>query len=85
MTCNTIKWETDTRLFQNGQYLIIGAWKVGYVEYRSRSQGETNNYAAISYLPGLKEILDYYKTQDEAKKRVESASLRWISKLYVEE
>lgn len=80
---NIFEWENDTRIFRNGQVLRVGEWVVGEVCHETRPKGENNNYAAKSYLPGLKETLDYYETIDQAKNRVESATKKWISKLYI--
>lgn len=77
------EWEDDKRVFHSGEVLRVGKWIVGEVCYESRTKGETNNYAAKSMLPGLKEILDYYKTSEEAKSRVERATKKWIADLAV--
>ena len=77
------EWEDDKRIFHSGEVLRVGKWIVVEVCYESRTKGETNNYAAKSMLPGLKEHLDYYKTSDEAKSRVERATKKWIADLAV--
>lgn len=77
------EWEDDKRIFHNGEMLRVGKWIVGEVCYESRTKEETNKYAAKSMLPGLKQHLDYYKTSDEAKIRVEIATKKWIANLSV--
>lgn len=74
-------WEDDERIFHNGEVLRVGKWVVGEVCYESRTKVEMNKYAAKSMLPGLKKYLDYYKTIDEAKDRVERSTRRWFSDL----
>ena len=76
-------WEDDNRILHNREVLRVGKWIVGEVCYESRTKGETNNYAAKSMLPGIKEYLDYYETRDEAKGRVERATRKWIADLVV--
>jgi hypothetical protein len=76
-----MKWEQDTRPYSSGVILFLGKWKVGGAYYNScRSKDDPNKYEAKCYLPGIKDTLDYYTTEDEAKKRVEEAVKHWIDK-----
>lgn len=75
------RWEKATGPWASGEVLVAGKWAVGSAGYASRSKGDTKNYAARSRLPGLKEVLDYFETMDEAKARVERATAYWIRNL----
>jgi hypothetical protein len=74
-------WVEDLRPFHNGEVLKVGRWIVGCVEYRSRSKTDIGNMAAITMLPGLKELLTYCVTSEQAKERVESAVKFWFDGL----
>lgn len=78
-------WVNDTRLFHKGIVLFVGKWMIGAVCWEGGLKGETKHYAAKSLLPGLKQHLDKYETEQEAKDRVEKATKYWIKELLKDE
>jgi hypothetical protein len=73
------RWVPDTRIFRTGDEIFYsGKWPVGSVGYESLGKGRNDNYAARSALPGLKPTLAYFKTVEEAKKKVETAAKYWL-------
>lgn len=76
-----MKWEKDTREYTAGSILLLGKWNVGSAYYNScRTKDDPLKYAATCSLPGIKKVLDYYATEQEAKDRVEVAVKYWIIK-----
>lgn len=74
-----MKWEQDARKYSAGKILLLGKWKVGSIYYDScRPKDDPLKYCASCNLPGIKTILDYYATQEEAMTRVETAITYWI-------
>jgi hypothetical protein len=80
------EWRKDVRQFYSGVCLFVGKWNVGNVEWISGSKNDPDpkNYGAYSNLPGLKTLLDKYKTAEEAQKKVESATKYWFKQAGVE-
>jgi hypothetical protein len=74
-------WKPATGPWASGDVLYVGKWPVGSAAYASSSKGDTKNYVARSRLPGLKEVLEYFETMDEAKERVERATRYWLREL----
>jgi hypothetical protein len=76
-----MKWEKDIREYTAGSILILGEWNVGSAYYNSfRAKDDPLKYAATCSLPGIKKVLGYYATEQEAKDRVEVTVKYWISK-----
>ncbi len=58
---------------------FLGKYKVGGVFYSGMvSKGDPNKYKAFCELPGLKPVIGYYSTQEEARQKIESAVLHWV-------
>lgn len=78
----TIKWAKDERPFHAGKACFLGSWRVGNVEWvsGSRDDKDPHNYGSYSDLPGLKKLLDKYRTEKEAMNKVESATRYWLKK-----
>jgi hypothetical protein len=76
-----MEWKPATGPFASGEVLYLGKWPVGSVNWVSGSKGETKNYGAFSKLPGLKQLLDKFEKEEDAKARVEKATRYWLSKL----
>ena len=74
-------WKPDTGPWACGHVCYAGKWPVGKVAWTSRSKGDTKHQGAFMKLPGLKECLGYFATEDEARARVEQAAIYWITKL----
>jgi hypothetical protein len=59
--------------------LMLGKWKVGGTNWDScLAAGTEEKYRAWVLLPGMKESLGHFKTEAEAKERVEKAVSRWL-------
>jgi len=74
------RWEPDVGMWASGNVCYAGKWPVGKVAYASRSKGDTEHQGAYMKLPGLKECLGFFATEDEARKRVEQAARYWFDK-----
>lgn len=61
--------------------LYAGKWPVGSVSRAIVKQGDPASYSAGSRLPGLKELLGSYPSEDEAKAHVERATRHWFQQL----
>ena len=77
-----MKWKINTAQYASGEILFLGAWNVGGYHYDGcRSQDDPLKYAATCKLPGIKRLLGYFKTGEEAKAGAEKAVAHWLSKL----
>lgn len=75
------RWVDDTGPWANGKNCYLGKWRIGKVAWTSRSKGDTEHEGAFMYLPGLKDCLGYFASQEEAKARVERAARYWVANL----
>lgn len=73
-------WKPDVGAWASGNVCYAGKWPVGKVAYTSRSKGDTEHQGAFMRLPGLKECLGYFATEEEARARVEQAARYWFKK-----
>ena len=75
-------WKPDTRMFYSGSNVCYaGKWPIGSVSYVSGSKGDIAHQGAFTRLPGLKEQIGVFETEEEARKRVEQAGRYWFAKL----
>jgi hypothetical protein len=74
-------WKPDTGPWASGHVCYAGKWPVGKVAWTSRGKGDTEHQGAFMKLPGLKECIGYFATEDEARARVERAARYWIDNL----
>lgn len=71
-----MKWETGENSFKQ---LHIGKWKVGYAGYEGCcGVGSTDKYKAQTCLPGLKEYLGHFPTEEAAKARLVQVAQYWL-------
>ena len=81
-----MKWEICHRQYESGSRLFLGKWEVGTTHYDSCwTKNDPFAYIAACNLPRIKSRLDNYKTEEEAKKRVERAVKYWIEKAELRE
>ena len=81
-----IRWEPNPDRYSTGDTAKVGKWRVGMVFMDSlRPVGSPLEWAALSTLPGLKQRLGDYRTEEEAKTRVETAVTHWFRKALEEE
>jgi hypothetical protein len=77
-----IKWERKTGQYACSEVLYAGQWDVGKVNYDSATSiRDKNKYVAYCKLPGIKETLGHFETEQEAKTRLESAVKHWMCRL----
>lgn len=81
ITLPNFQWESDAGLWASGEVCYLGKWRIGKVDWISRSQGDVEHEGAFIYLPGLKELQGYFSTKEEAKRRVETVALYWMKNL----
>lgn len=59
--------------------LFLGKWKVGGVYYSGLvSKDDPRKYKAYCLLPGIKEVIGHFKTEQEAMQRLERAANWWV-------
>jgi len=74
-----MKWEKYVKQYSSGEYLFLGKWKVGSIQYDSfRSKDDPLKYIANCRLPGIKDDLGHFEDEDKAKSIVEFAVDHWI-------
>lgn len=77
-----MEWKKNTQRYACGEFLMLGRWNVGSVDYDStKSRNDPKKWAATCRLPGIKDLLGHYETSDVAKERVENAVRHWLSQL----
>lgn len=77
-----MEWKINTAQYTCGELLYLGPWNVGGIHYDSaRSKSDKEKYAATCNLPGIKNMLGHFKTNEEAKEKAENAVRHWLGKL----
>jgi len=72
-------WIQATGRFETGSVARLGRWRVGCTGYNSaQARGTTTMWSARCMMPGLKDNLGHYATEDEAKNIIEAAVRHWI-------
>jgi hypothetical protein len=62
-----------------GHVALLGRWDVGRTEYDGLAKREEPKYIASCRLPGIKERLGNFATEDEAKERIVKAVTVWLA------
>lgn len=76
-------WKRSEKQYSNGSNLFAGRWHVGSVFYDGISSKEQKNrYRATCNLPGIKELLGNYFTEEEAQLVVEKAVVHWMKGIH---
>jgi hypothetical protein len=75
-------WKPATGILASGHVCYAGKWEIGSVGYVSGSKSDVYHQGAFMKLPGLKERLGVFETEEEARKRVEQAGLHWFKNLH---
>lgn len=77
-----IEWAQSTARFSNGHIARCGGWSVGSTNWVGGNA--CLNYAAHSALPGMKSNLGDFKTEAEARAKVERVARVWFNRLVLE-
>lgn len=73
------EWRPDCREYANGEWLFLGKWPVGGINYDSLvSRERKDKYRATCQLPGICSNLGLHATPAMAKERVEAAVTSWL-------
>jgi hypothetical protein len=73
-------WKSINREYITGFNLFLGKYAVGSVYFDGTvARGSENRYATTCSLPGIKNNLGHFKTEEEAKERVEYAVNYWLN------
>jgi hypothetical protein len=75
----TLIWEPDLALYANGDYGRLGSYAVFYVSWNSGSR-DLGDWKLNCMLPGIKNVLGYYKTKEEAKEYAQKVLTHWIER-----
>ena len=73
---NKSQWAASTDMV-----LYVGKWPIGKVMRTATARVGGNNQGAFMKLPGVKDLLGHYKTQEEAQMRVEAVAKYWFTNL----
>lgn len=66
--------------YSQGNDAFLGKWRVGWVGWDSMlSRDDPNKYKATCNLSGIREVLGYFETEEEAKARLLKAVEAWVS------
>lgn len=77
-------WKPNKSKYCQGNFAFLGKWKVGEFFWDgAQSQGSELHYKAKCFLPGIKDTLGNFKTEEEAKATVEYAVNYWMDKTEV--
>lgn len=75
-------WDDAKGKFANGKILLVGKWNVGNVYYDGcRKREDPLKYVVRTQLPGLKDPLGYFATEEEGKAHLEKVVRYWVKKL----
>ena len=75
-----VTWVKNNSIYENGELC-----KVGKYNYNSlRSRDDPKAYRATCRLPGVKENLGDYETENAAKNRVDNAVRYWFAQAGME-
>lgn len=70
------KW---IRTLEGTNRLYAGKWHIGGFYYSGLvSKGDPKKYKVYCSLPGLKEVIGHYETEEEAKQNLEQAVTFWF-------
>lgn len=75
-----IEWKRQTVQYSNGWNAFCGKFRIASTSWR----GDDLPYAAYCQLPGIKNQLGYFKTEEEARERVQTAVNHWINNITIE-
>ena len=74
-----VDWKKATGLYECGENAFCGRWNIGWAGYDGCcSKGDTLKYTSICRLPGIKDRLGRFETNDEAKIALEKAINHWF-------
>ncbi len=77
-----MEWKNDSGKYSCGKNLFLGPWKVGGVHYDScKNRNDPAKYAATCTLPGIKNLLGHFETEEKAIETAENAVKHWLNKL----
>lgn len=75
-----LEWKQAEGKYETGKNCYLGKWHVGSAFYDgSTSRGNPNKYRATCTLPGIKNTLGHFLTEEEAKQIVIKVVGYWIN------
>jgi len=76
-----VSWVPNNSQYCSGKSAMLGKWVVGEIYWDGTvSKGSDLNQKAKCFLPGIKNDLGNFKTEDEAKKTIIFAIGYWLDK-----
>jgi hypothetical protein len=75
------KWKDVEGQYSTGRVLFLGSFRVGSAGFDGCTSKDSNkSYSARCRLPGIKDHLGHFETQEQAEKTVWGAVAHWLKK-----
>lgn len=76
-----ITWTTQTGKYSNGEDCKLGEWVVGSVSWNGVDRNPDLRYVAYCKLPGIKDVIGKFPTEQEAKSKLEATIAYWLKNI----
>lgn len=77
-----MKWVRNETKFISGDRLFVGKWNVGGIHYNSlRAKNDPKKWKATCRLPGIKQNLGDYESEEEAKTELIKVVDHWFDNI----